>query len=288
MNIEENASLAPYTTFKIGGKARYLITVTSVQDLQQAFLFCQTHHLPYVTLGKGSNTLFSDEGFQGVIILNKIQGIEESLGEFSVGAGYSFSLLGSQTAKKGWTGLEFASGIPGSVGGAIFMNAGAHGQETLQVITEVTYVFETGEIKIFSYEEIEWRYRWTCFHEKKGAIASAKFQLTPSDEARGRQLSWVKHRIKTQPYDDASAGCVFRNPKESSAGKIIEACGLKNTSYGNARISSLHANFIINQGGATADDVLCLARHIQEKVYAQTGIYLERELRHISYCGEVE
>ncbi|CAM0117344.1 UDP-N-acetylmuramate dehydrogenase [Rhabdochlamydiaceae symbiont of Dictyostelium giganteum] len=285
MKVEENTSLAPYTTFKIGGIARYLITVSSVQDVHDAFIFCKQQGISHFILGKGSNTLFDDQGFNGAVILNKLHWMKEDEGMFSVGSGYSFSLLGSQTARRGWTGLEFASGIPGSVGGAVFMNAGANGQETLQTVKEVTFLSEEGESYTFSQDEIPWRYRWTKFHEMQGMIVSVTFQLTPSLEARQKQISLVKYRTETQPYDDASAGCVFRNPEFQSAGKLIEECHLKNTSYGGARVSPLHGNFIVNEQNATAHDVMTLAKYVQDEVHIKTGVHLEMELRHIPYQG---
>src|SRR3990167_384997 len=159
MQLEEGRLLKDFTTFGIGGPAKYFIQVTTISQLQEVIRFCQEKSLRYFVLGKGSNSLFSDQGFDGVIILNKIHFIEETAGEFYVGAGYSFSLLGSQTARKGWEGLEFASGIPGTVGGAVFMNAGANGTETFESLTEVTYVNEKGEIETLPKAQIEWGYR---------------------------------------------------------------------------------------------------------------------------------
>lgn len=283
MKIEEGRLLKELTTFGIGGPAKYLISVQTVTELQEAIRFCAQNHLQYFVLGKGSNTLFHDQGFNGAVILNKIHFIEENQGEFHVGAGYSFSLLGSQTARKGWEGLEFASGIPGTVGGAVFMNAGANGSETFQTLTEVIFVNESGNIEILPKSTIEWDYRWTTFHEKKGAIAAARFQLRASSEARRRQLDLIDYRTKTQPYSDPSAGCVFRNAPQVSAGQLIQECGLKGASMGGAEVSLLHANFIVNKGSATAEDVLSLAQHVQKTVCEKTGHFLEMEIRVIPY-----
>ena len=142
--FEEGRLLKDLTTFGIGGPAKYFVEAQSIEQLQEVISYCDQKNLRYLVLGKGSNILFSDHGYEGVVILNKILFCEEKDGIFSVGAGYSFSLLGSQTARKGWAGLEFASGIPGSVGGAVYMNAGANGGETFQYLTEVSYVMRKG------------------------------------------------------------------------------------------------------------------------------------------------
>lgn len=281
--FEKDKSLHAFTTFKVGGPARFFVEVQTLAQLQDVLSFCTRHHLRYFPLGKGSNTLFDDRGFDGVIILNKISFCEEKEGLFHVGAGYSFSLLGVQTARKGWEGLEFASGIPGSVGGAVYMNAGANGGETFQTLVEVTFVHADSSIEVFSKESLKAGYRFSLFQNLPGVIASAKFQLTPSASARQKQLQLVEYRTRTQPYGDPSAGCVFRNPEAGSAGALIEKCGLKGVRVGGAEVSTLHANFIINAGNASAQDILSLAELVQATVKEKTGIHLEMEVRKIAY-----
>ena len=283
MQFEEGKLLKDFSTFGIGGPAKYFTIVNTISQLQEAICTCNEKNLRYLVLGKGSNSLFGDQGYDGVIILNKIHFIEENEGLFHVGAGYSFSLLGSQTARKGWEGLEFASGIPGTVGGAVFMNAGANGSETFQSLTHVTYVNEKGEIELLDKSEIQWSYRHTSFHERKGAIAAARFQLKSSTQARQKQLTLIDYRTKTQPYSDQSAGCVFRNSPQVSAGRLIQESGLKGYSIGGAEVSTVHANFIVNKGSAKAQDVLALAKHIQNTVLEKTGQFLEMEIRIIPY-----
>ncbi len=279
MQFQEGRSLKDLTTFGIGGPAKYFIEATSVEQLSEIISQCHEKNLRYFVLGKGSNTLFSDEGYNGVVILNKIHFCEEEKGIFYVGAGYSFSLLGSQTARKGWAGLEFASGIPGSVGGAVYMNAGANGGETFQYLTEVTYINEKGKIEVLPKGKLQWSYRMSSFQTLKGAIAAAKFHLIPSAEARARQLKIIDYRTKTQPYGDMSAGCVFRNASLSSAGALIEQSGLKGFSIGGAEVSPLHANFIVNRKDAKAQDVIDLAAHVKKVVHEKTGCDLEMEIR---------
>lgn len=279
MQFEQERPLQDLTTFGIGGPAKYFIEVTTVDLLREAISYCYQKNLRYFVLGKGSNTLFSDEGYNGVVILNKIHFCEEEKGVFYVGAGYSFSLLGSQTARKGWAGLEFASGIPGSVGGAVYMNAGANGGETFQYLTEVTYVNEQGKLEVLPKGKLQWGYRMSSFQGLKGAIAAAKFHLIPSGEARARQLKIIEYRTKTQPYGDMSAGCVFRNAPHSSAGALIEQCGLKGFSIGGAEVSPMHANFIVNRKDAKAQDVIDLATYVKKVVHEKTGHDLEMEVR---------
>ncbi len=282
--FERHRPLKDLSTFGIGGPAEYFIEVHDISAMQALLPFCKEHQLPYFILGKGSNLLFDDRGFAGVIIANRIQFCEKlSEDIWHVGAGYSFSLLGSQTARQGLAGLEFASGIPGSVGGAVFMNAGANGCETCQALISVDYVTPEGQLVKLPKEEIEFGYRHSSFQKKEGAIVGATFHLTKSADARQKQLAIIQYRKKTQPYDAKSAGCVFRNPSCAHAGALIDQSGLKGKTIGGAQVSSLHANFVINTGSATAADILNLIKVIQQEVKTHTGFDLEHEVRCIPY-----
>jgi UDP-N-acetylmuramate dehydrogenase len=287
MEFERDKPLHDFTTFHIGGPARYFIEVTEIKILQDVIRYAFTQGIPYFILGKGSNCLFDDRGFNGLVILNKIDFLLSSdPGVFQAGAGFSFSLLGVRTAKAGWKGLEFACGIPGSVGGAVFMNAGANNGTTFETLTSVCFVEETGESLVYSKESLEYGYRYSSFQKLKGAIASATFQLAESADARKTQLDIIQYRKKTQPYGDHSAGCVFRNPDCRHAGALIDMCGLKGLRVGGAMVSPIHANFIVNVGGATSNDVLTLIEIIQSKVKEKTGIELESEVRVIAFQAE--
>lgn len=280
-------SLKEICTLGIGGKAERYLAVHSIEELRQAIEYCKNQNIRYFILGKGSNTLFDDRGFRGAVIHNKIDFCKEGPnGLFDVGAGYSFSLLGSQTARKGWSGLEFASGIPGSVGGAVYMNAGANGRETSQSLVAVDYLTEQGELCTFRKEELQFSYRTSSFQSMKGSIVKAQFQLEPSPEARKKQIEIIAYRTKTQPYGEKSAGCMFRNPGTCPAGALIDRCGLKGLSVGGAKISELHANFIINAKDGTAADVLGLIKLVRERVKEQTGIELESEVIQVPYSEE--
>ena len=246
----------------------------------QAIKWASQQQIPILILGKGSNCLFSDRGFEGLAILNKIDFIEWGEGRIEVGSGYSFSLLGVQSARKGWSGLEFASGIPATVGGAIFMNAGANGKETADSLASVRFLSMDGKIDSFQRNELQYSYRTSPFQMMKGVILDAVFVLKEDPAARKTQLQIVDTRIKTQPLKEKSAGCIFRNPGHGlSAGALIEQSGLKGVFVGGAKVSEIHANFIVNSGGATADDVKRLIRLIQERVKEAKGIDLECEVR---------
>lgn len=285
--FQKDIPLNKYCTFGIGGPARYFLEVTSISQMQQAIALCSKDNIPFMVLGKGSNCLFDDRGYNGAVLLNKIDFFEElSPGMFHVGAGYSFSLLGVQTARKGWGGLEFASGIPASVGGAVYMNAGANGGETCQHLDSVDYVNDTGELLCLKRNELHFTYRHSPFQNRKGAIVGATFALKQHSEARKRQIEIVNTRKKTQPYGAKSAGCVFLNPACGHAGALIDKCGLKGTSIGGAQVSEIHANFLVNAGEASCKDMLALIDHVKRQVKEHAQVDLSSEVRYIPYLQE--
>lgn len=278
-DLQQNRRLSDLTTFGIGGCARYFIEVRQIEEMQQVLRLCKEQSLPFFILGKGSNTLFSDEGFEGVVIANRIDFMERPVeGVFRAGAGYSFSLLGVQTARQGWSGLEFASGIPASVGGAVWMNAGANGHETCEALTTVEFVTPEGELLCLPRSELSFSYRHSPFQQRAGAIVAATFTLKALPSARQDQLAIIKYRQATQPYGEKSAGCVFRNPICGAAGALIERSGLKGRTVGGVEVSHKHANFIVNSGGATARDVLELIAVIQKEVKEKQDVELQHEI----------
>lgn len=283
---EKQKLLREFSTFGIGGPARFFAQAYTADEMQKMLLCSFEQGLQTFILGKGSNSLFDDRGFNGLVILNRIDFLEQpnpAKGIFRAGAGYSFARMGGLTARKHWSGLEFASGIPASVGGAIYMNAGAGGRETADALKGVVYITEKGELKQFLKEELEFGYRISSFQKWKGAIVEGIFELTRSECSKNQQKQLLDYRLKTQPYGEKSAGCAFRNPKMYTAGQLLEELGLKNESVGDARISEKHANFIINQGKAKAQDVLDLIGKVKERVYREKGIILEEEIRFIPY-----
>jgi len=283
LQYEKDKILAPYSTFGIGGPALLFCTVTTIEQMREVIIDCKRQNLPFIVLGKGSNCLFDDRGFNGCVVLNKICFVEFDYPSVRVGAGYSFSLLGVQTARSGYQGLEFASGIPGSVGGAIYMNAGANGAETEKYLSDVSFMNEEGILTLYQRHELNFGYRSSEFQQMQGAIVAATFKLEPHEESRKKQLEILSYRKRTQPLSEKSAGCVFRNPSNASAGALIEKSGLKGKRIGGAEVSTLHGNFIINKEGARAEDVLALVHHVREVVREKTGCDLGVEIRVIPY-----
>jgi UDP-N-acetylmuramate dehydrogenase len=272
LQLQKNRSLSEFSTFGIGGPIRSFVEVTTIEEMEEAYRM----DLPKWVIGKGSNCLFDDKGFDGLAILNKINFCNWDKNEVHVGSGYSFSLLGVQSARLGFTGLEFASGIPATVGGAIWMNAGANGKQTGDVLQSVQ--FFNGQKCEFKREEMNFSYRSSPFQKMEGVILSATFALQAHDGARKSQLEIIDYRMKTQPLKAKSAGCIFRNPPGHSAGALIERCGLKGLSVGGAKVSEIHANFIVNFNSARSSEVKELIRLVQEKVFQQTGVHLEPEV----------
>lgn len=275
--------LKTLSTLGVGGPARFVTTATTTDEMAERIRYCAQHSLPFLVLGLGSNCLFDDRGYPGLIILNKIAHLSWEGTRIRVGGGYSFARLGGVVSRCGYTGLEFASGIPASVGGAIFMNAGAGGQEVQDVIEEVGFIDAEGALRRYTRSELTFAYRHSSFHGWKGAIVEGVFVLTPSEAAKQTQKTLLGYRLKTQPYSEKSAGCAFRNPEKIPAGKLIEELGLKGLSVGGARVSDLHGNFLVNAGDATSADMRALITKIQEIAQREKGIALETEIRYIPY-----
>lgn len=276
LTFQKNQLLKDYSTWGIGGPAKLFTIVRTVDEMCEALSL----GMRYLIIGKGSNCLFDDAGFDGLVILNKIDFFEQQGGHIYVGSGYSFSRLGALTARNGWKGLEFASGIPGTVGGAVFMNAGAGDSQTCDVLTEVEYISEKGR-QVFNRSELDFSYRTSPFQSMPGAIVAARFEVDKSLDAKQHQLDLVRYRTSTQPYGEKTCGCVFRNPGQEGAGALIEKCGLKGLSVGDMEVSLLHANFLVNKGKGTADQALELIEKIQSIVKEKTGHELEIEVRRI-------
>lgn len=285
MKVETNKPLFEFCTFRIGGPAKYFVEVRSLEEVQDAIAFAQEHKEKYFVLGKGSNCLFDDRGYNGLVIYNRLNSIKYlGEGRISAESGASFAQLGMRASREKLGGLEFSIGIPGSVGGAIFMNAGASGRQVSDVVSHVEFLNQEKELKKLDREELRFSYRYSCFHTFWGFIYKVHFLLYPNKNAQKVQKEFIDYRMNTQPYDRPSAGCVFTNPTTISAGKLIQSLGLKGKQCGSAQISEKHANFIINKNGkATAADVLELIERIQEAVYKETGIRLNTEIRYVPF-----
>lgn len=282
--IRKSVPLSRFSTFRIGGPARYFKELTSVEEALAVFSFLHTQPLPYIIIGKGSNCLFHDQGFDGLVIYNNIQGQKFiSPTQIQVLSGVSFSLLGKQLSSKGFSGLEFAVGIPGTVGGAVFMNAGTACANTASSLVSVEIIDYMGNLRSLSRKELLFSYRTSPFQGTSAFIVSATFQLTRDPQAAKRAKALIKERILKQPYEYPSAGCIFRNPEEGvSAGALIDQAGLKGLTIGGGQISQKHGNFMINTGNACAADILELIEIVQ-KTLKQKGISLQKEVRVIPF-----
>ncbi len=271
-----------HTTFKIGGAVDIMITVDSVEELRIAVKACRDNGIPYMLLGKGSNLLVSDAGIEGAVILldGAFKALSADRDEIICGAGVSLSKLCTFAAERGLSGLEFAYGIPGTVGGAVYMNAGAYGGETKDVCAEVTYLTPDGEEGVYTRDELKFSYRHSVFAENNNTILFVRYQLTEDDTQaiKARMDDYMDRRRTKQPLEYPSAGSVFKRPQGAFAGTLIEQCGLKGKTVGGAQVSEKHAGFIINIGDATCDDVMNLVKLVQDTVSAETGYHLEREM----------
>ncbi len=279
--VRQEENLAPYTTWKIGGNAEYFFQPINTQECAVAVSLAQEYDIPVVVLGGGSNVLVSDWGVAGLIIHTKqMQQIHWQEQSVEVGVGYSLPKLAQLAAQQGLAGLEFAAGIPGTLGGAVLMNAGAHGGEMADVVTAVKVVTAKGEIKELPSEQLKFAYRSSALQNSGLLLTEVKMSLKP-DKAEAIKEQMVKNlagRKEKQPWQYPNAGSVFKNPKGDAAGRLIEAAGAKGLTKGRAQISTKHANFIVNLGGATAEDVLNLIEEVQALILQKFGILLELEI----------
>lgn len=274
--------MADYTTWKIGGPADIFVIPAGKAELSKLMRILHKHQVPWMQIGRGSNMLISDKGIRGVVIKlgPSFEHLDFSGDRVIAGGAYSFIKLSVMAGKQGLTGLEFAGGIPGSVGGAVFMNAGALGSDVSRILQSAEVVLDTGELVQLSSEEFKFSYRYSLLHDQPGIVTEASFRLQPGDrkEIAASMASNKDRRLRTQPLQMASCGSVFRNPPGHFAAKLIEEAGLKGTRIGDAEVSSQHANFIVNTGQATARDVIALIETIRDKVKAMHGIALETEV----------
>ncbi len=278
----ENEPLARCTTYRIGGPARYLLTPGEPEDVEKALTFAQDKGVPWIVLGLGSNVLAKDGGFPGLVIrMGKgLDKFEMKGATAIVGAGMPTPLLARRTAEAGFVGVERFIGIPGTVGGGVYMNAGAHGAEFAEVVTEVTVMDPKGKIKQLTRKQVPFKYRTSglgqviVLETKLGLGEEAPAKLK---EIQGRLLRWRKFGT---PFDQPCCGSVFKNPPgPRTAGMLIEEAGLKGFRVGGAHVSILHANYIVNTGNATAADVLKVIDHVRKTVAKKLGVELELEVK---------
>ena len=286
-NIRRQEPMSLHTTFRIGGPADLFVTPGSIQAVADSIRICKETQTPYAVIGNGSNLLVSDAGYRGVIIqisrnLNQVSVNGE---EIRAQAGAMLSVIAKTALSESLTGFEFASGIPGTLGGAAVMNAGAYGGEMKDVLTEVTVLTREGEIRTVPAEKLEMGYR-TSLAAKNGWIileAVLKFQKGDAEAIRGRMEELKMQRVTKQPLDLPSAGSTFKRPEGYFAGKLIMDAGLRGFTVGGAQISEKHCGFVVNKGGATAEDVRNLICAVQKKVQEDAGVKLEPEVK---FLGE--
>lgn len=276
--------MSRHTSFRIGGAAEVMAFPKNEAELSQLLQVSKELDICHAILGAGTNVLAPDEGVAGLVICLKdcLNGTELMPDDFlRVMAGVTMSRAAVFAANHGLSGLEFAHGIPGTVGGGVYMNAGAYGGEIGQVCIQATVMDADGQLHVRSREEMDFRYRHSSLEETGEIVTSAIFQLTaaPAEEIRQRMKELQARRIASQPLDYPSAGSAFKRPTGGYAAALIDQAGLKGYRVGNAAISDKHAGFAINLGGATAADVTQLLRQVSDKVYENTGIRLEPEIR---------
>lgn len=284
--IEKDYPLKKLNTWRTGGQAQIVFWPEDIQELRQMVLWCREEGQPVLYLGRGSNVLLPDQGFQGIVIvtthLTKISWEEKLL---RVEAGYSLMRLAREAADKGLSGLEFACGIPGTIGAAIAINAGAYGQEIGSLIQEVTVLKAEGQIETLSCKDINFGYRTSSLLQLNCIVLECSLMLenyVPKDVIWHNIKSNMEKRKRTQPWEYPNAGSVFRNPSGDSAGRLIEAAGWKGRRLGGAQVSEKHANFIINKDEAKSEDILTLIQKIQEDIWVKYGIKLQTEIRVIT------
>lgn len=284
IQLKEGELLSNHTTFRIGGAAKYFAVPKNEEEIMEAVDFAIVKDLPYYILGKGSNVLFADEGYPGVIIeigagMEKV----ERTGDTGIRAqaGVSLSALAAFAAREGLSGLEFAGGIPGTLGGAVTMNAGAYGGEMKDVIVSAKVMDEEGAVQELSCEELQLGYRTSIVQKKQLIVLEAEFSLQPGEteaiQSTMKELN-AKRREK-QPLEYPSAGSTFKRPEGYFAGKLIEDAGLRGYRVGDAQVSEKHCGFVVNRGKATCVEVLQLIGDVQKTVKEQFGVQLEPEVR---------
>lgn len=283
-NYTENELMSEHTTFRIGGPADLFVVPTIVEGLAAVVSACNKEGIYCFILGNGSNVLVSDKGIRGVVVstaacLNNI----ELIGAYEIkcGAGVKLSRLSDFACENSITGAEFAWGIPGTVGGAVYMNAGAYDGEMKDILVSCEYLTPDGELRTMLADEMDLSYRHSAFSENGYVIVSATVRLKAGDkgEIRAKMDDFMHRRKSKQPLEFPSAGSTFKRPVGGFAAALIDECGLKGYSVGGAEVSEKHAGFVINKGGATCFDVMRLVEHIKKEVFLKKSINLECEIR---------
>jgi len=291
--VIEKASLSEYTSFKTGGPADYLVKVGNPLEIQKIVAMAKESGIPFYVIGNGTNMLVSDEGYRGIVISlremdNDIQAIKSSDEEtlsLSCSAGCTLAKLANEAASLGYSGLEFAAGIPGSVGGAVVMNAGAYGGEIKDIFEYADVLDENSDVVRLKKEDMKFGYRRSVIQERQYIVLDVQFRLKKGEEKaiRAEIKELNERRREKQPLEYASAGSTFKRPEGLFAGKLIEDAGLKGFAVGDAAVSEKHCGFLINKGKATSEDIYELISQVIEKVYEKSGVVLEPEIKLLGF-----
>ena len=287
-HVQENVSLAGYTTFRIGGPADVLVQAGEEEQLEKVLAWCRESGRPWILLGRGSNVLVDDAGFRGTVILldGTLAQIEVRGDQITAGAGASLARIARTALEHELTGVEYAAGIPGTLGGAVYMNAGAYGGEIGRTVSSIRYLDKEG-IHEIGPEEAGFEYRSSRFMRENAIVLGAEMTLQPGDRQAimDRMQELAEQRKSKQPLEYPSAGSMFKRPEGFFAGKLIQDAGLAGYSVGGAQVSEKHCGFIINRGNATAEDVRELVRQVADRVEQTFGVRLEPEVRYLSQEG---
>ena len=285
-NLLKNEPMCNHTTFRVGGAADYFVEAKSADEIEAVILLCREENVPYYILGNGSNLLVGDRGYRGVIIqiyraMNEVT--VDSRGMVRAQAGALLSRIASEALNGSLAGFEFAAGIPGTLGGAVVMNAGAYGGEMKDVLQEVTVLTDEGRVVTLQREELELGYRTSVIAKKGYIVLAAKLQLKPGDpiEIKDRMDELKEQRVTKQPLEFPSAGSTFKRPEGYFAGKLIQDAGLRGFTVGGAQVSEKHCGFVVNRGDATAADIVELMKQVSEKVNEKFHVVLEPEVKRL-------
>ncbi|MBB6455031.1 UDP-N-acetylmuramate dehydrogenase [Salirhabdus euzebyi] len=281
--VKENELLSKHTTIKIGGPADLFIEPNSIEGLKKTIEILNAFNTPIRVIGRGSNLLIPDEGLRGAVIKFGVglDHLEENEDHITVGGGYPLVKLATIMSRKGKRGLAFAGGIPGSVGGAVYMNAGAHGSDMSNILVKSLVLFPDGTLEWLTNKEMKFSYRTSVLQEeRRGYCVEAVLKLENGDkeEIVEEMKKYKDYRRDTQPWSHPCCGSVFRNPLPNHAGKLVQDAGLKGYQIGGAKISELHGNFIVNEGNATFEDVMALIDHIKKTIVEKYDVKMETEV----------
>ena len=278
--IKVNESMKKHTSFKVGGNAKYFITATDIEDVRNVLKLAKEENVNLFVLGNGSNVLFKDEEYDGIVLQIKLNNIEIEENKILVEAGAKNAIVAKQLLEHSLAGFEFAAGIPGTIGGAVRMNAGAYGGEIKDILETVTYMKENGEVVTIQNQQCDFSYRHSIFCENPYIILSCTFALQKGDKHKIQEKmnEYMQSRKEKQPLEYPSAGSTFKRGKDFITAKLIDECGLKGYQIGGAAVSEKHAGFIINKDNATATDIINLIDYVKKVVLQKTGKKIELEI----------